>query len=97
MEFESTLQKASEKHEKHLKEAITEGYDRKPTDEVFKLIMSSNTSMACMRSRALYIAKTVQPSITEADLKIASDMMCAMASQLVLNLIEEGLISVNRK
>ena len=97
MGIRSTLQKASEKHEKHLKEAMTKGYDRKPADEVFKLIMSSNTSMTCMRSRAQYITKTIQPSITKADLKIAADMMCAMASQLVLNLVKEGLISVNKR
>ena len=97
MGIRSTLQKASEKHEKHLKEGIERGYDRKPADKVFKLIISSNTAVACMRSRALYIAKTIQPSITEADLKIAADMMCAMASQLVLNLVEEGLINVNKK
>ena len=97
MEFESTLERESKKRGKELKEAIAEGRKFKSVDEVFKLITNSDTAMRSMYGRAMHIAKIIQPSISDKDLKIASDMMSAMASQLVHNLLEEGLISINKK
>ena len=96
MEFKSTLEKTAEKHENHLREAIAKGYSDKGVDDVFELISHSGRAMDVMVARSLSIAKTIQPSISGRDLKIASNMMCAMASQLVLQLKKEGLISINK-
>ena len=96
MEFKSTLEKESEKQEKHLKETLSKGYDTKPVNEVFELITQSGRPMTVLGSRAIHIARIIQPSISEKDLKIATNMMCALASQLVLQLKEEGLIRFNK-
>ena len=96
MEFKSTLEKTAEKHENDLKEAIAKGYSDKGVDDVFELVSHSNRAIDVMIARTKSIAKTIQPSISGRDLQIAGDMMCAMASQLVLMLKNEGLISFNK-
>ena len=96
MEFKSTLEKESEKQEKHLKEARAKGYSDKGVDDVFELVSHSGRAVDVMIARTKSIAKTIQPSISGRDLQIAGNMMCAMASQLVLMLKDEGLISINK-
>ena len=95
MEFESTLERKDKKHAEHLKEAQAKGYKNELLDKVFKLVSSSNT-VEYLQFRATDIAKAIQPSITSKDLRIARNMMCAMATQLVLNLIDEGLVNINK-
>lgn len=97
MEFESTLERKGKKSAEHVEEAPKNGYKNKLLEEVFELITSSDRATSCMQARAVDIAETIQSSITAKDLKLATNMMCAMASQLVLNLADEGLISINRK
>jgi hypothetical protein len=97
VKFRSTLERYLEQAEESLKKAKEKGYSSKPVDEVFEMITSSAQAEDLMRVRSIMIAKTIQPSITESDLKMASDMMCALASELVLNLMREGLISLNKK
>lgn len=97
MKFESTLERKSKECIEHIEEALKDGYENKLLDEVFNLITSSDRATGCMQARAVDIAETIQPSITVRDLKLATNMMCAMASQLVLNLADEGLININKK
>lgn len=96
MELKSTLEKEFEKHENALKEARAKGYSDKGVDDVFELISHSGCAVDVMVARTRSIAKTIQPSISGRDLQIACNMMCAMASQLVMQLKEAGIISFNK-
>ena len=94
MEFRSTLEKELEQHHERLKQAEAEGYKEPPEiKEVFFLIKDSLAFMKT-RMRTITVARSIQPSITDTDLKIASDMQLASASELVLNLLKEDLIKI---
>ena len=64
--------------------------------KIFNLVKDSKAFWTA-RERSIKITRNIQPSITDEDLKIASDMQLACASALLLNLIREGLISINKK
>jgi hypothetical protein len=96
VEFKSTLERGLERRMDRLKEAGRNGYEEPPeVKEVFKLIVNSE-AYPVAGLRTMTIAKETQPSIADTDLKISSDMQLAMASELILNLIKEGLISINK-
>lgn len=96
MEFRSTLQKHVEDASDRIKQARENGYKTSPLLlELFHKIKDTPPFLAA-RLRTIMIAREIQPSIMKEDLRIASDMQLAMATELILNLVKEGLISVNR-
>lgn len=95
MESESTLERKDRMHAEHLKKAIENGYNTEAVDKIFNLTLKSKVAVDCLRSRAKDIAKTIQPSILDKDLRLAVNMMSAMATQLVLNLLNDDLIKIN--
>jgi hypothetical protein len=98
VEFKSTLEKAMEESEARVKEERAKGHEVSPDLlQVFKLIKNSLITLEAARRRSIMVTRFIQPSITDKDLKIASDMQLATASELVLNLLKEGLISINNK
>ena len=94
MEFKSTLERADEKATKRGKELLENGDVSDILNKTFKLVTHSKDIERCLQTRAVEIARTTQPSITRSDLTIAVNMMCAMATQLVHNLLKEGLINI---
>ena len=96
MEFESTLKREVKQIDNRMKDAKAKGYKEPPEiKEVFDLVKDSMAFLIA-RVKTIEVARCIQPSITNEDLKIASDIQLATASQLMLNLIKEGLISINK-
>ena len=94
MEFKSTLERAKERYNLRIDQAIAKGYKEPPEiEEIFNLIKDSK-SLLKTRTKTIEIARNMQPSITDEDLKIASDMQLACASFMLLSLIKEGLITI---
>ena len=94
MEFESTLERSLKERADKLRKAKEDGYKEPPeVKKVFNLVKDS-VAFHAARLRTMIIAREMQPSITDTDLKIASDMQLAMASELILNLMKEGLITI---
>lgn len=94
MKFESSLEKHLRESKTDLEQARREGMKE---DERIQGIFDMITNSPCfpkLSARATYVSKIIQPSIADRDLKIACDMMCALASELVLNLVKEGLITI---
>ena len=96
MKFEGTLERAKERYNFRLNQAVAKGYKEPPEiKEIFNLIKDSKAFWSA-RIRSIAITRDIQPSITGEDLKTASDMQLAMASALVLNLMREGLIAIKK-
>lgn len=97
MEIKSTLEKTKEEWLNRRKEVEEATKDRQPElTNIFNLVERSESAKWLVRS-AVTVASTIQPSIMEEDLRIAVVMQCAQATQLVYNLVEEGLITIVKK
>lgn len=97
MEFESTLQKESDRIVNAVKQRRAEGEKESELGiKIFDLIKDSH-SVASLKRKSIDIAKTIQPSILEVDIKIACTLQMALAFHFVHNLVQEGLISIKNE
>ena len=87
--FESTLQRERDEILKRASKIDTAQY-RENIKEAD--IITNTPAFLSAHKRAEHIAKVVQPSIMENDLRIAITMQLAMACELVHNLFKEGVI-----
>ena len=96
MKFKSTLEKHMGQAKVNVAAAEEIGYkEDELISKIFKMVTDSSCFLKAY-SRATMVSRTIQPSINDKDLKIASDMMMALASELMLGLVREGLISINK-
>ena len=94
MEFRSTLERETERILKKVRH-LEENGDKAPplVDKVFKLLVES-PRFDDTYSTAVHVAKTIQPSITLDDCGLAVNMQLALCCDLVLHLIEDGLLKM---
>ena len=88
--FESTLQRERDGILKRASKHVGTAQYREDVKEAD--IITSTTAFLKARKRAEYVAKAIQPSIMEDDLRIAITLQLAMACELVHNLFKEGVI-----
>ena len=94
MVFKSTLERESEKlrgSAQHMRDTGIEV--PKLVLEVNKMV-SKSAKFSYTLDEAVDVAKTIQPSITEEDCRIAVCLQLTLCSQLIYNLIEEGKIKI---
>ena len=94
MEFKSTLKRETERITEKVEQARANGMKEDPLiKKVFKLVIDAKCYIR-MYARAVYIAKTIQPSIADDDCKKAADMQMALCSNVLLQLVKEELINI---
>jgi len=96
LEIESTL----ERTRKRLLATIdmTEALGMKEPEDVTRILKLSKDSEAghMTHRRTIEVAKIIQPSITEEDLRIASSLQMAVACDFLHHLVQEGLVTIKK-
>jgi hypothetical protein len=94
MEFRSTLERETERVLGKVRHWEENGEKASPlVDKVFELLVKSPRFNDTYLT-AVHVAKTIQPSITLDDCRLAVNMQLALCCDLVLHLIEDKLLII---
>lgn len=94
MEFKSTLEREREEMAARHKQAIDSGMKIPPMVLDVNNLIKNSPHFQYTFNEAIKTVKTIQPSITEEDCRIAVCLELTLCSTLIYNLIEDGLLII---
>jgi hypothetical protein len=94
MEFRSTLEREKERLTTDAKRMEDIDIEVSPLVLTVNKLIRNSPKFSFTFNQAINTVKTIQPSITEEDCRIAVCLELTLCSELIINLIEDGLLEI---
>ena len=94
MEFKSTLERTSERMKAEVKRLHNAGIEVPPLVLAVNKLIENSPKFQFTFDCAIKNARTIQPSMSEEDCRIAVCLQLTLASQLVYNLIDANILKI---